>query len=91
VRGSCGGMIHCGTTRQSTAVRSPVRTVINFFYIRSGPNPVSYPVDTGDNVGGTGMLIANFYVVPRLMSEVGLSLPGACLRTTVGLPVPCRL
>jgi len=84
-------MIHCGSTRQSTAVRSPVRTVIGFFYIRSGPNPVSYPVDTGDNVGGTGKLIANFYVVPRFMREVWLSLPGAFLRTSVDLPVPCRL
>lgn len=74
-------MIHCGTTRQATAVRSPVRTVIIFFCFRSGPNPVFYPVGTGDNAGGSAKLIANFYVVSRLMSEVWLSLPGACVRT----------
>jgi hypothetical protein len=86
-------MIHCGSTRQATAVHSLARTVINFFDIRSGPNPVSYPVGvgTGDNVGSSAKLIANFYVVPRLVSEVWLSLPGCCLRTTIGLPVPCRL
>jgi hypothetical protein len=68
-------MIHCGATGQATAVHSPVRTVMNFFDIRSGPNSVFYPVGTGDNVGGSAKLIANFYVMPRLMSEVWLSLP----------------